>query len=81
MIIHISTKSADYWAGDALGEINLHQQWHRPSGCKQTQQTKNGCPEFSKKNNTVFTFVIVTNKKYILKKYYCFRKLKIAKIF
>ena len=27
-------RSADYWAGDTLGEINLHQPWHRPSGCK-----------------------------------------------
>ena len=34
MTIHVSTKSADYWAGDTLGEINLHQQWHRPSGSK-----------------------------------------------
>ena len=34
MTIHVSTKSADYWACDTLGEINLHQQWHRPSGCK-----------------------------------------------
>ena len=25
MIIHVSTKSADSWAGDTLGEINLHQ--------------------------------------------------------
>ena len=31
MIIHVS---ADYWAGDILGELKLHQQWHRPSGCK-----------------------------------------------
>ena len=28
MIIHVSTKSADYWACDTLGEVNLHQQWH-----------------------------------------------------
>ena len=32
MTIHVSTQSADYWACDTLGEINLHQQWHRPSG-------------------------------------------------
>ena len=31
MLIHVSTKSADYWAGDIIGEINLHQQWHRQS--------------------------------------------------
>ena len=30
MIIHVSTKSADYWACDTLGEVNLHQQYHRP---------------------------------------------------
>ena len=23
MIIHVGTKSADYWAGDTLGKINL----------------------------------------------------------
>ena len=34
MIIHVSTKSADYWTGDTLGEINIYKQWHRPIGCK-----------------------------------------------
>ena len=23
-------QSAEYWAGDTLGKIKLHQQWHRP---------------------------------------------------
>ena len=26
MTFHVSTKSADYWAFDTLGEINLYQQ-------------------------------------------------------
>ena len=30
MIIHVSTKSADYWPCDTLGEINLHRQRHQP---------------------------------------------------
>ena len=34
MTIQVSTKSADYLACDTLGEINLHQQCHRPSGCE-----------------------------------------------
>ena len=29
MTIHVSTKSADYWAYDTLGKIDWHQQWHR----------------------------------------------------
>ena len=33
MIVHVSTKSADYWACETLGEINFHQQWHRPVIC------------------------------------------------
>ena len=32
MIIHVST--VDYLASDTLGELKLHQQWHRPTGCK-----------------------------------------------
>ena len=27
-------RSADYWDGDTLGELKLHEQWHRPSCCK-----------------------------------------------
>ena len=39
--------NADYWAGDTLGEINLHQQWHRPSGY-------NLCFNMHKRNPFVF---------------------------
>ena len=31
MISHVSTKSADYLACNNLGEMNLHQHWHRNS--------------------------------------------------